>query len=427
LLLSSDGYNIYNNLGYYLDGGDTLVPKNYYIAKNGFSLSTQTSIFLPMAFNKYYFITPAFSDSQYADCNANNNCFFDLLLYNIIDMNANAGAGKVINRMEPLMHHSQLTKTQMMACKHANGKDWWLLKQGGSADSNVIYKFLFTQDSVYNKGVQRFKSPAWGVWDLQGQSAFSQDGKLYASGITGKFTGEIFIANFDRCNGLVYNPNTIFAPLLKNNDPGDTTWKDVVLAGLAFSPNNKYLYVAMQYNIFQYDFGDSSWYLIKKIDTTWQEFQGYSNMYLGPDNKIYIGNSNGLSKQMSVIDSPDNKGAACSFCARCLRTDSIFYGYLVTPPCMPNYALGKDTINNCWSLSNEQLAISPNREQLKVYPNPVNSVLYIQTTSKLKRELYNYTGQLKFTTTENKIDVSKYPRGLYFVKCGADVIKVILE
>jgi hypothetical protein len=94
---------------------------------------------------------------------------------------------------------------------------------------------------------------------------------------------------------------------------------------------------------------------------------------------------------------------------------------------MPNYALGKDTINNCWPLSNEQLAISPNREQLKVYPNPAFNELRIENGKLKLKEFYNYTGQLLFTTSENKIDVSKYPRGLYFVKCGAEVIKVILE
>jgi hypothetical protein len=66
-------------------------------------------------------------------------------------------------------------------------------------------------------------------------------------------------------------------------------------------------------------------------------------------------------------------------------------------------------------------------EQLPLYPNPANSVLYMQTTFKQKRKLYSYTGQLLFTTAENKIDLSRYPRGLYFVKCGAEVIKVILE
>ena len=72
-----------------------------------------------------------------------------------------------------------------------------------------------------------------------------------------------------------------------------------------------------------------------------------------------------------------------------------------------------------------QLAIS--NEQLKVYPNPAFNELSIENGKLKIKELYNYTGQLLFTTAENKIDVSKYPRGLYFVKCGAEVIKVILE
>jgi hypothetical protein len=66
-------------------------------------------------------------------------------------------------------------------------------------------------------------------------------------------------------------------------------------------------------------------------------------------------------------------------------------------------------------------------EQLKVYPNPAFNELRIEKGKLQIKELYTYTGQLLFTTTENKIDVSKYPRGLYFVKCGAEVIKVILD
>ncbi len=72
-------------------------------------------------------------------------------------MNANGGAGKVTQRMVPLMQNANLRKTQMMACRHGNGKDWWLLKQeGGNADEHT---FLFTQDSVYDKGVQLFNNP----------------------------------------------------------------------------------------------------------------------------------------------------------------------------------------------------------------------------------------------------------------------------
>ncbi|MBK9300105.1 MAG: hypothetical protein IPN14_05705 [Bacteroidetes bacterium] len=157
LLLCSDGYNVYDSNANYIDGGDTLVPKDFYIDQDGWSALSQSSIFLPMENNKYYFITPTMSDFRLADCLGNNNCFFDLLLYNVIDMNANNGAGKVVKRMQVLMNGAALSKTQMMACRHANGKDWWLLKQGG--DSNIVYKFLFAQDSVYNYGFQKFDSP----------------------------------------------------------------------------------------------------------------------------------------------------------------------------------------------------------------------------------------------------------------------------
>ena len=74
----------------------------------------------------------------------NNSCYYDLLLYNIIDMNTNWGLGKVTKRMMPLMQNANLRKTQMMACRHGNGKDWWLLKNEG--DYGNVHTFLFTQD-----------------------------------------------------------------------------------------------------------------------------------------------------------------------------------------------------------------------------------------------------------------------------------------
>ncbi|MBK6331152.1 MAG: hypothetical protein IPF62_11810 [Bacteroidetes bacterium] len=160
MILCSDGFNIYNSIGNYLDEGDTIVPPYYFNIQSGFSIASQSSIFIPMDSDKYYFITPTFSDLRYDDCHNNNgNCYFDLLLYNVIDMKVNGGAGKVVKRMLPLMENAELRKTQMMACRHSNGKDWWLLKQGG--DSNTIYKFLFQQDTVINYGFQKFDYPVW--------------------------------------------------------------------------------------------------------------------------------------------------------------------------------------------------------------------------------------------------------------------------
>ncbi|MBK9482300.1 MAG: hypothetical protein IPO02_10065 [Bacteroidetes bacterium] len=145
LILCSDGFNIYDSMGNYIDEGDTLVPVDYYNHYDGWNSLSQSSIFLPMDSNKYYFITPTNSAG-----NLCYSCHNDAMIYSVIDMNANGGAGKVVQRMIPFATNGQFRKTQMMACRHSNGKDWWLLKQAG--DSNRIHKFRFTHDPVYNKG-----------------------------------------------------------------------------------------------------------------------------------------------------------------------------------------------------------------------------------------------------------------------------------
>jgi hypothetical protein len=421
LILCSDGYNIYDSIANFIDGGDTLVPKDHYIAKQGWSLYSQTSIFLPMDSNKYYFVTPAFSDLRFADCNANNHCYFDLLFYNIIDMNANGGAGKVVKRMQPLMENAELRKTQMMACRHSNGKDWWLLKQAG--DSNRIHKFLFTQDSVYNMDYQQFDAPVWGGWDITGQSCFSHDGKKYASNSHGSSTGKIFLADFDRCYGILSNPKEIIMPQGSQYNPNAPNDMERLCKGLAYSPNGQYLYAIGQFNIWQFDFADSSWFHVAGMDTTFNKFQEYDASYYGADGKLYVGNFGGGSKQMSRIDAPDVKGAGCSFCPRCLRLDSVYnYGGAGTPPCMPNYSLGKDS---CYPLGVSHYNDKSNL--LDVYPNPASTVLYIKSDSKEKRELYNSVGQLLIVTKENEIDVRNFTKGIYYIKVANTVKKIVIE
>ena len=431
LILASDGYNIYDSVGNIIDGGDTLVPKDFYIAQDGWSALSQSSIFLPMDSGIYYFITPAFSDSQYADCNTNNHCFFDLLLYNIVDMKANGGAGKVVRRMEPLMQHAQLSKTQMMACRHKNGKDWWLLKQGG--DSNIVYTFLFTQDSVYDYGKQIFQQPLWGVWDIKGQSTFSEAGDRYATACQADDTlGEIFVADFNRCNGALSNSYVIQRPWGSLYDSIIPTANERLPVGLAFSPNGKYLYVAGTRNLYQYDLQDSSWYHVAGMDTT-VVFQDYNTIYMGPDKKLYIGNFGISSKQMSVIDSPDVKGVGCHFCPRCLRLDSLgFAAYAGTPPCQPNYALGNTAV--CWPSGTHE--VKENEEVLIVYPNPANNYLFLKSDAfnkEIEITIYNVVGQevlkRKFQNSNStlQLDIHSLSQGMYLLKIGSSVKKFLKE
>ncbi len=421
LILASDGYDIYDGLGNYLEGGDTLVPKYHYEQKNGVSFYSQTSIFLPMDSGKYYFITPAFSDAKYLACQNGASCFFDLLLYNVIDMNANGGVGKVVRRMVSLIENGELSKTQMMACKHANGKDWWLLKQGG--DSNIVFKFLFTQDSVYDYGRQVFSAPLFGKWDLQGQSVFSPDGSQYATTVYSLDNpGKVCIFDFDRCYGNLSNLRVLQTPAIVF--PPDPTKEDNATNGVAYSANGRFLYVSMQYNIHQYDLQDDTWYYVSGMDTTYPlQFQQYTTLYRGPDDKIYIGNRNGFSQQMSVIDNPDVKGVGCNFCRKCLRLDSLVNGYVGTPPCMPNYSLGSKM---CYPDGLTQYTPAP-MSPLEVYPNPSSTMFYIKNREGKQKQLVNMVGEVLHITLKDEMDISTFSTGIYFIKCEGQSRKVIIE
>ena len=69
-----------------------------------------------------------------------------------------------------------------------------------------------------------------------------------------------------------------------------------------------------------------------------------------------------------------------------------------------------------------------------VYPNPVKGKLYIQSSlafANEKKELYNSLGQLLFTTNPDSyreiIDMTAYPKGIYYLKCEHQVVKVVVE
>ena len=68
---------------------------------------------------------------------------------------------------------------------------------------------------------------------------------------------------------------------------------------------------------------------------------------------------------------------------------------------------------------------------IKIYPNPSNTIINIKISNikfqNATRELYNSVGQLLFSTKENEIDVSKYSKGIYYLKCGNAVKKVVIE
>jgi len=425
LILISDGYNIYNSQATLIDNGDSIVPFEI-MDKYGSSNLSQTSIFLPFANNQYYLITPTASDT----CIINNwgasstYAPLDLMLYNIIDMNANGGQGKVIKKSTPFLQSAQLSKTGMMACKHGNGEDWWLFKQG--LLSNTVYKFLVSHDSIYNYGVQNFSAPMFNQFDQSGQIMFSPEGDRFASTIRGNES--VFVADFDRCNGMLSNPKVYVTHPASCHDIFDTACYENFTQGLCFSPNGRFLYVSSYYNIKQLDLLDNDtntqWSLIHGLDTPWVNFNLYSSLYLGPNNKLYVGHYGSLSYAMSVINNPDVKGLGCNFCELCLPFPK--YG-AADPPCMPNYHLGAAPVGgNCWPLGISETVSQAN--EISVYPNPSTGELNI-IADKILADVWirivNITGETilqreglnggRFT-----FDISSRPQGIYFVEIKTD-------
>jgi hypothetical protein len=426
LLLMCNGAQIFDTMGVLINNGDHLIPNNQYYsnsypgASNSFN---QNSIILPKGNNQYYVFTPCMTDALYNTQFNINKFNYNLMRYHVVDMNANNGAGKVIVKNKDLPTGGLLNLVGMQACRHANGIDWWLLKNG--APNNVIYRYLVKSDTIMRPLIQSFTSPLWDDRGTRyGQSCFSKDGTKYAycTGVQDSF----FMADFNRFTGMLSNPKSIKAPvdsLYIQVDP----YIDSINTGVCFSDNGKFLYFSRYENIYQYDLNEpdpsKAWYTVKHgWDTS--AFMGYYGLFKGPDSRIYIGHVSGGTKQMSVINNPDNKGVACNFCAKCLRNDGSLLG-LQSPPNMPDYNLGPIYPN---SIKPEPFV---NKKELLVYPNPAGSVVYIQQIIGNTVSIVNVLGQVVHTqaviNNNAQFNVAHLPRGLYSIKSTTQVCKVVLE
>jgi hypothetical protein len=417
LRISSDGMDIFDGMFNLMDNGDSIVPKLIYQACQGFSRSPQASVILPVENRKYYVLTPTVSDAYYQNVWLNKpalNWNFDLLLYHVVDLNANAGLGKVTEKKKVLLQNTPMKKSQMAACRHANGKDWWLLKMAG--DTNMVFTFLVQQDTILRYPNQYLPFALRGVNDVWGQMKFSKDGRKWATtydafnDTTYQHYGDVYVANFDRCTGQLSGFQQFIAP----------PYIDTGNGGLEFSPNGNFLYVTKYNAVQQLDLADGTWYTVSGPDTN--AFCGYTTLELAPDDRIYIGRYQGTCKQWSVINSPDIK-FNCDFCPNCLRSKSN-WGYFGRPPNMPNYELGA-TGQPCWPLQNEQ--VNQKEKELLVFPNPASGQLYIQTEIKGERMFFNALGQLVQRTKGNELDVSALPAGVYWLRVGNRVKKVVVE
>lgn len=367
-LMSSNGVWIADSSGNIMQNGDSLNP-GWAVNSNPDGLpQPYSNLFIPFPgdSNKYILF------HQAADLSINLLC--PAIYYSIIDISLNGGLGAVISKNNIAL--SGNFSWGFAACKHGNGRDWWVTAMSDVATG--IHTFLVTPDTVQYMGLQNFPIQSF-MWGFAGQPTFSPDGTKFAFGGSYNSVGMAYqscgsLFDFDRCSG-VFSVDTVF------NLP-DTT----LSLATAFSPNSQYLYFATINNIYQINTDTlnlpASFQTVAVNDTfmsTGLTHTDFWLMYLAANGKIYLTSGSSVL-HLHEMDYPDSAGVACNVNLHNIVLNCLNLG---TVPNHPNYYLGRLFGSPCDSLTSTT-EIEHNFH-FNIYPNPNNgnfSISYLLPQNK---------------------------------------------
>jgi hypothetical protein len=250
------------------------------------------------------------------------------LSYSKIDMNKNNGEGLVIEKDEEILWDS-LSGGQLEAVRHANGRDWWLIQS--RLLTNKYYIFLFDSSGINLKNALKIGDINLMKQDFL-QASFSHSGNQYIKIVNDTVA---WVFDFDRCSGLLSNFHKI------ENIPALPAGFLPSL-GLAFSPDDKFLYISNGFNLFQYDLSagdisDSRILIETWVDLPTTSLDYFGRMAVAADRKIYL-NTFGGAEFLHIIHDPNKKGLECQFQRNAIVLDSFRFNRGL--PNFPNWRLG---------------------------------------------------------------------------------------
>lgn len=363
-LFATNGSKVGDASNQIMINGDSLVCLAFCSPNSDGSNVIQSNIIIPdPGDTSLYYIFYAPSELYISFPNGSSN-YPTHMYYAIVDMKLNGGLGAIISKNNLLLNDT-LQNGKITACKHANGRDWWLVFKEFTGNGFITYL-------VSPNGVQLISRQPIGIGKEQpSQVCFSPDGSRFVSY---DFAYGLQIFSFDRCTGLFSNP--IYIPYSDTNFYG---------FGVAFSASSRYIYTSTLDNIFQYDLLAINIANSKTLVGIWDGYYDSSlpthffTMGLARDGKIYIVTGNG-THYIHRINYPDLPGASCNFQQRYVTTP-VFYWRAV--PNHPNYQLGAEHFSQCDTLTN--VSEVENKFFFKIYPNPVagNKKIFIE---------YNHVG-----------------------------------
>ena len=401
LLFYSNGVYIANSLNDTMLNGYGLNPSYYTTQYSQYGLLIpQANLILkvPGSSTKYYL----FHETVYPPQPYETYYLFS----STVDMSLDGGLGAVIQKNN-VVFQDTLVGGRITACKHANGRDWWLFVP--KLYTGKIFKFLVTPAGISGPTIEDLLLPRLNV---VGQFVFSPQGTKFAYYDP---ESDLSIGDFDRCTGTM--SNVIHFSI---ND-------SATAGGLAFSPNERYLYVSSDKYIYQYDMDSLSnpdpKITVGIYDGTLSQ-SARANFYLAalaPDQKIYISCPNSTF-YLHVINFPDSNGISCGFCQHCITLPKK---NLFTVPNHPNYFLGPISSTICDSLTSNIEDATHSEKEISLFPNPAKDFLTLTNINEqiVSIEIANQFGvvvekDLDFSVLNSglKININFLKSGIYFLR-----------
>lgn len=299
LLFYSNGYYLNNKLNQRVLGGDSLIAYDQYTRTGGIG-GPQSTLILPFPGR----------DSQYVLIHRQREILSDTfppgvratsLYYSIIDRRGDGGLGEVIDR-DILLLEEHLQNGQYTACRHANGRDWWIVAR--QYYGKKLFVFLLDPTGIRLDHLDSTEELLFYDW---GRAEFSPDGTLFAIA-SGNYSGSIIrnisIYNFDRCEGsFSLKENFNRTNLLGGG------------SGISFSPNSQLLYFTINDSMLQYDLREPEIIASEKTVAVFDSFfDPFFTYFLypiyRPDGKQFVISAQS-SRWFHTIHAPDSVGVAC--------------------------------------------------------------------------------------------------------------------
>ena len=435
--------NLYDSIGRVAINGDSMAVgffENYYfpfLPEHEGLGNNQNCAFIPINDSLYYLVykseevwvgAPDFA-IHFTEKGKKLSSYSDGLYLTKVRLNKDRRLYVLPEEKHILLVDDLFQMRNLMLCKQANGKDWWLVvpKALDSLASRLLIKangdIEYFPDIVFSSNYWRVRSVA--------QFDFSPDGEYLARLIHRPdtiFKDIIELFHFDRCEGRVQ--------LLKSDSlllpPYFSSGADVI-----FSTNSRFLYVALGSIILQYDMQDEL--LLERRDTIaiWDgvTYFGYHPLFQWlwrlPNGKILIAGVE-FTPFLHYIEDPDQKGEACDFIQRAIELpidplNEPYGTYIGGLPDFLPFRMGP-LETPCTITSENPLELVP----LKIFPNPAVDIFSISYPSPIYEvEIFSIDGlQMEDLYFHEMLDhyefaTTNWTPGVYVVVCKDKLGRVI--